>query len=173
MAIQDMGAVTMTDEEMDLQDSTLQIEQEEDAMFAEMAPKGKFSARGMRILTKAMNKVLPMFELPVMEGDVGDVAAFPADLTRALSMISQAASDAAAQDMLSAELTFSLDDITSDGDVKVLSGKLESLSKDKDFKKFLKVPAPEAEEASLVEEPGAEATEPTDAEMEALFTQRL
>lgn len=167
-----MPAQVLTPEELELQEASEDAVTEEDALFAEMAPVGDFSVRSMRILVKALNKVLPLFDLPVMEEYKEDVDSLPVDLTRVLSMISQSTLDASAREDIEAELQFSLDDITSDADLKVLSGKLESLSKNKDFKKFLKEPAPEA--AEVVDATEDDATgEPTEAQIDELFSQRF
>ena len=62
-------------------------EQEEEVAFAQMAPRGRFSAKALNNLVKATNRLLPKFgqtpDYPAFEGNITE---FPTDFVRVLAM---------------------------------------------------------------------------------------
>jgi len=113
----------------------------DESMYEEMAPKGKFSPKGLMPLVKATNMLLPMF------GQTGDypmlkeaMTELPTDFVRVLSMFVAAVDDAVAGDVVDAEMKLDMSGITDDRGLMLLAAKLDALAKNRDFKKFLKEP---------------------------------
>lgn len=102
-------------------------------VMSEANPVGDFTASAINVLIDKVNAALPLFgpeaqEVAPVEGDVQE---FPTDLTKALQMMAQAAGDAgidAAIDM----------NVSDDKGVKLLAGQVDSLSRNQNFKTFLK-----------------------------------
>lgn len=148
-----------------------EAEMADEEMFQAMAPKGKFTPRGLNALVKATNSLLPLF------GQTADYPMFkeeapvlPTDFVRVLAMFSSAAEDAIAQDVLDPEMSIDMEGVMNDTGLMQLAGKIEKLAKDKSFKKFLSEPMPEQEEEAAMEEEGA----PMSAEDEdALMMERM
>ena len=130
----------------------------EEEMLQEAAPKGKFTPKGLNSLVKATNQLLPLFE---QEGDYptfdADLTELPSDFVRVLSMFQAAIGDAIAAEEVEAELGFELMDLRDDTGLTGLAGKLASVAKSKDFKKFLAVPKAEEDEAPAEEAPAPDA----------------
>jgi len=127
---------------------------EDEAMYDEMAPKGKFTPKGLAPLVKAANVLLPLF------GQSGDypnitetVTVIPTDLFRVLSMFAAAVDDAIAGDVIDAEMAMDFSGVRDDSSLMLIAGKLSKLAANRDFKKFLKEPmAPKEEESGVDEE---------------------
>jgi len=156
-----------------------QAEMDEEGDFAEMAPKGRFSAKALNNLVKATNRLLPMFDqtpdYPMFEGDVTE---FPTDFVRVLAMFQGAADDAIGQGIVDDEFGFDFDDITGDGNVQVLAGKINKLAADKGFKRYLQtMPSeePEGEEMAMADDQTEDMEQgPMEEEdMDALFMERM
>jgi hypothetical protein len=145
--------------------------------YEAMSPEGDFKMNSMNALVKATNKLLPAFgqapDYPTFSEDVGK---FPTEFTRILAMFSAASKDAADAEVIEPDLVVSLDDITDDRSVLLVSGKIDAMSRNKDFKKFLKEPMPQQEEEEEMES-GAEMAmageEMDDAAMDELFMGRM
>lgn len=125
----------------------------EDDMMEEMAPKGKFTPKGLAPLVKAANALLPLF------GQTGDypmitetVTVIPTDLFRVLSMFAAAVDDAIAGDMVDGEMAMDFSGVRDDSSLMLLAGKLSKLAANRDFKKFLKEPMAPKEESKVDEE---------------------
>ena len=125
----------------------------EDDMMEEMAPKGKFTPKGLAPLVKATNALLPLF------GQTGDypmitetVTVIPTDLFRVLSMFAAAVDDAIAGDMIDGEMAMDFSGVRDDSSLMLLAGKLSKLAANRDFKKFLKEPMAPKEESGVDEE---------------------
>lgn len=145
------------------------VEDAEEGLFSEMAPKGKFSKGAMASLVAAHNKVTSLFGMKPYPTFTSDVTEFPSLFAKELSMIASAVSDAIEADVLTPEMAISLDGIVSDRELAPLAGRLEMISKSKDFKKFLAEPK-EEEEAEEVEAPEEE---PAEGDMDALMMERM
>lgn len=147
-------------------------EQADEQMFAEMAPRGRFTKKALNNLVNATNRLLPLFEqtpdYPVFEADV---EVFPTDFVRVLAMFQGAVQAAVDSESIPADMDFQMEDLTDDMSLNLLAGKLTNLAKSKDFKMFLKNP-PEEEmtEEEVVEE---EAPAPTSSEIDMLFAGRM
>ena len=127
------------------------------AMFDEMAPRGTFTARGLGPLVKSTNKLLPLFGQEPNYPSVPDTKVLPTDFTRILAMFKSAVDDAISKEVIQPEMAISLDGVRDDSSLMVLAGKLDMLSKDRNFKQFLKEPPEEEEEgmgAEMSEEMG-------------------
>ena len=149
-----------------------EAEMADEQLYMEMAPRGRFTDKGMNALVKSVNKLLPAFDqeptYPAFER--GELEVFPTDLTRILHMFAAASRDAVAEDKIDPELEVSIEEVQDDSGVKLIAGKINLLSKSRDFKRFLdevpeQAPAPEAEETAD--------DEMTDDDIDALFMSRI
>jgi hypothetical protein len=162
-----MGMVP-SDAKMELEKEVAGVEMEEEGLFAEMAPKGQFSKGAINSLVSAHNAVTKLFDLPAYATFESDVTEFPSNFVRELSMIAAAVSDAIAADVLTPEMEISLEGIKSDRELAPLAGRLQMISKSKDFKKFLA--EPKEEEAAPEEAPEMPEEE---MDMDALMMERM
>jgi len=170
MAVEDMAMMGMvpSDAKMELEKEVAGVEMEEEGLFAEMAPKGQFSKGAINSLVSAHNAVTKLFGLPAYATFESDVTEFPSNFVRELSMIAAAVSDAIAADVLTPEMEISLEGIKSDRELAPLAGRLQMISKSKDFKKFLA--EPKEEEAAPEEAPEMPEEE---MDMDALMMERM
>lgn len=170
MAVEDMAMMGMvpSDAKMELEKEVAGVEMEEEGLFAEMAPKGQFSKGAINSLVSAHNAVTKLFDLPAYATFESDVTEFPSNFVRELSMIAAAVSDAIAADVLTPEMEISLEGIKSDRELAPLAGRLQMISKSKDFKKFLA--EPKEEEAAPEEAPEMPEEE---MDMDALMMERM
>jgi hypothetical protein len=141
---------------------------EEDAGFMSLVDGAQVSPKVLIGLIGALNKVLPLFGLPKLEGK--DLSP---ELVRGLSMVAQAVTDALGQEEAPAELEFSIDDMKGgDQAVIVIAGKLDRLSKTPSFKKFLKQkPSTPSEQPPSGDQVVLDKVEETDTD--ALFASRM
>lgn len=172
MANPELEAVEMTDEELALDETVQDAEVQDEQVFDEMSPAGDFSKRNMSMLTKALNSVLPLFGQEAFPVINEDIQRFPADLTRVLAMVATAVSDAIAAQEIDEDVMFSMEDIVDDESIKMLAGKLTKLGRDKAFKKFLSSTA-EGKVVEAAPEAAVESAEPTDEDMDSLFSERF
>ena len=116
----------------------------EEGMFEEMAPKGKFTPKGLMPLVKETNKMLPLFgqepNYPALKEAMGQL---PTDFVRILAMFSAAVDDAIAADVLSPDMALDFSAVKDDTGLMMLAGKLNNILKSMEFKRFLKEPQPE------------------------------
>jgi hypothetical protein len=170
MAVEDMAMMGMvpSDAKMELEKEVAGVEMEEEGLFAEMAPKGQFSKGAINSLVSAHNAVTKLFGLPAYATFESDVTEFPSNFVRELSMIAAAVSDAIAADVLTPEMEISLEGIKSDRELAPLAGRLQMISKSKDFKKFLAEPKEEEAEA-----PEAPEMPEEEMDMDALMMERM
>lgn len=143
-----------------------EAEMADEQLYEELAPKGKFTARGLNALVKATNALLPAFD---QSGDyptfTEDLTVLPTDFTRILVMFTEATSEAVASDAIDAEMEVSLEGIMNDTGLMQLSGKLSKLAKDRAFKSFLQEEAPDEMPETEVVEDEAMSAEDEDALM--------
>ena len=147
--------------------------QEEDALFMEMAPKGVFSKGALNSLVKAHNKLTPLFGLEPYPTFTEDATSFPTKFVREIMMIAKAVEDAIGEDVLDPSMAISIEGIKSDRDIAALTARLDLVSRQKDFKKFLESPPPV--EAPVKEEVTEEVKEGPmgEEEMDSLFEGRM
>jgi len=146
-------------------------EEADEAMYEEMAPRGNFTSRGLDPLVKATNKLLPLFDQSPDYPMVEDTDVLPTDFVRILAMFSGAIDDAIANDVLREEMAFDLSTVIDDSGLMTLAGKLDMLSKDRDFKKFLSEPYEAEEEMDMETEEEPEMMSEED--MDAMFMERM
>ena len=115
-----------------------QLRMAEDAEMSAMAPTGNFSKVALNSLVRAHNKVSSLFDMETYPDFSEGLEEFPANFVRELMMIAQAVSDAIDEDVLEGEMMIDLEGVSSDRDLALLAGRLESISRSKDFKRFLK-----------------------------------
>jgi hypothetical protein len=133
-----------------------ELEESDQTMFEEMAPRGDFTSRGLDPLVRATNKLLPLFDQTGDYPMVEDTKQLPPDFTRILAMFAGAVGDAIDQDVLNPEMAIQIDNVRDDSALMTIAGKLDMLSKDREFKRFLKEPVEEDEMAEeMREETGA------------------
>lgn len=135
----------------------LEMAEEADAeMFEAMAPEGDFTSRGLDPLVRATNRMLPLFDQTGDYPMVEDTQKLPTDFVRILAMFQQAVEEAIDEGVVNEEMRISLDDVRDDTALMTIAGKLDMLSKDREFKRFLEAPVEEEEMAEEVrEETGA------------------
>jgi len=145
----------------------------EEAEFEAMAPQGDFSKAALNSLVRSHNKVSKMFDMETYPDFSEGVEVFPSRFVRELMMIAQAVADAIDEGVVDEEMMIDLSDVASDRDLARLAGRLDSLSRDKDFRRFLKE-GPSEKEVS--EEEVAESVpmdEMGDDEIESLMMDRV
>lgn len=134
-----------------------EAEEADKGMMSAVAPKGNFTSRGLAPLVRATNKLLPLFgqtpDYPMVE----DTKVLPEDFTRILSMFAGAVDEAISKEILEPEMKIMLESIRDDAALMSVAGKLEMLSKMKEFKKFLSEPV--EEEESMGQTSGMESAE--------------
>jgi hypothetical protein len=158
--------------EIELELKVGELEGEEDGMYQDMSPVGRFSKGALNSLVSVHNQVSKMFGMKPYASFEEDQESFPGAFTKEISMIIDAADDAAEAEVIGMEMVPSLENITTDKDVALLSGKIGMLAKSKDFKKFLAEPKEEEEEMPEAEMAPAEG-EMSEADMDKLFSERM
>ena len=150
-------------------------EQDEEMAFAEMAPKGRFSAKALNNLVKATNRLLPKFgQTPDYPSFEGDITEFPTDFVRVLAMFQGATDDAVEQGIVDDEFAFEFEDISSDGNLMILAGKINKLASDKQYDRYLKSqPTDEPIEGEEMVEDEITTEDMPPEEVDALFMERM
>lgn len=155
MAIQPQDKQMPVGGEMEIQIALGDAEQADEQMYADMAPQSgtvPFSRKALNNLVKATNRLLPLFgQDPNYPEFAEDITVFPTDFVRVLAMFQGATNEAVANEVLDAEMDWSMDTITDDQSINALAGKLTSLAQSKPFKQFLKEQPQEMEEAPTEE----------------------
>jgi len=150
-------------------------EQDEEIAFSEMAPRGRFSAKALNNLVKATNRLLPKFgqtpDYPMFNENLTEL---PTDFVRVLAMFQGATDDAVSQGIVDDEFAFEFEDITSDGNLMILAGKINKLATDKQYDRYLKSqPTDEPEEGEeMVEDETTTEDMPLE-DVDALFMERM
>lgn len=160
----------MPQHEVEDQEQLVELEALDEQQFAESAPVGQFSKKSLNNLVKSTNKLLPAFgQSPDYPEFKEDATSLPTDFVRVLGMFASATISATEGDVISPELVVDIDIITDDHGLTLTAGKLDALSRDKSFKKWLKEPAPTSEQPP----PEEVSDEPSDLDVDALFEERL
>lgn len=150
-------------------------EQEEEVAFAQMAPKGRFSAKALNNLVKATNRLLPKFgQTPDYPQFSGELTEIPTDLVRVLAMFQGATDEAVERGIVDDEFAFDFEQITSDGNLMILAGKINKLATDKQYDRFLKSqPVDEPEEGEeMVDDETTTEDMPLE-DVDSLFMERM
>lgn len=155
MKMMGLAPEPMDEMKKSLEEEVAGLSMEEDAMFAEMTPKGQFSKAALNSLVKAHNKVSSLFGLPEYPMFEANITEFPIKFVKELAMIMAAVEDAIAADEIGKEMSIDLASVKGDRDLAALAGRLDMLAKSKDFRKWLSS-KPEEE---VVEEPEMEVSE--------------
>lgn len=134
-----------------------ELEAMDEEKFKAIAPKGLFTVRGLNGLVNATNKLLPLFgqtgDYPTFKQDVKEL---PTDFVRVLSMFIAAIDDAIAEEIIGPEMAIDMASITDDTALTTIAGKLQMLSKIKEFKKWLQeAPKGETKGTEKAEDVGA------------------
>jgi len=145
------------------------LEMEDEDMYVQMAPRGTFTSRGLDPLVRNTNKLLPLFGQEPNYPKIGDVDVLPTDFVRVLSMFVAAVDDAIEEGVLNPEMKIDLEGVRDDAGLMSLSGKIEMLAKDREFKRFLQEDKAE-EEAPMEEEAEVEMSPE---EEDAMLMERL
>lgn len=157
-----------------MSDMADEAEYMDEQKFMEMAPKGKFTPKALTSLVKETNKMLPLFgqtgDYPQIREELGQL---PVDFVRVLSMFKAAVDDAIEADVVTPDMAIDLSVIKDDSGLMLLAGKLNSLQKSMQFKRFLKEPMKEEEEMSTVDEERTPMPEMADEEMDETFMNRM
>jgi hypothetical protein len=144
-----------------------EAEYADEQQFMEMAPEGKFTPKALMPLVKETNKMLPLFgqtpDYPAIREELGQL---PVDFVRVLSMFKAAVDDAIEADVVTPDMAIDLSVIKDDSGLMLLAGKLNSLQKSMEFKRFLKEPMKEEEEMTTVDEERTPMPEMADEEID-------
>lgn len=138
--------------------------------FTEMSPVGSFSVESLNILVDSLNDILPIFEVedpyPSFEEGIEE-GPLPPEFVGSIEMVRAAALDAGLE-RLAPDVTA----VTGDDGLEEAAAKIDTLAENQTFRTFLK--SPTGEEEAIAEEEVAVAEEETsDAELDALFADRL
>jgi hypothetical protein len=122
------------------------LEEGDEALYDGMAPTGDFSKKSLNNLVSATNRLLPAFgqsaDYPTF---AEDLTKLPTDFVRVISMFADAADDAIEAEVVGSDMALSLDAITDDLSLTAAASKIDALSSNKDFKKFLRDPYAKSE----------------------------
>jgi len=144
------------------------------AQMEEIGPRGDFTKDTVNRFIRAINEMLKSFAAPnIAEVDESiEDGPLPPQLVKSLMMINAALSDAKMD-----EYQFSVDDLTTDRDLVMARGKIESAAKDRAFQAFLAKPQPEGDIEVSVETEVERAPAQPDVEVEEdeedLFMSRM
>jgi hypothetical protein len=133
-------------------------------------PTGVFTVGGLNALVAALNKVLPMFEMPDYPQFDEDIEGpLPEEFARQLSMVNEAAEAAGHE-------PFPFEEAVDDTGLRMIAGRLDSLARDKKFKNFLEEQISLIDDEDFEEEPVEEVVEETpevEIDEDELFMERV
>ena len=140
-----------------------------DDMFAQSAPKGRFSKTVMNALVRAYQSAQKAMDFG--EGDMypeftEDITEFPAEFVRGLAMLASAAEDYGQPDVIL------LDGIKADEDVARLAAKIEALLADADFLAFLASPVEGEGQSEDYDDENPMGAEMMEDDMDSMFADR-
>lgn len=150
-------------------------EQEDEVAFAEMAPRGRFSAKALNNLVKAANRLLPKFgQTPDYPEFSGNMTQLPTDFVRVLAMFQGATDDAVEKGIVDDEFAFDFENISDDANLMVLAGKINKLATDKQYDRYLRSQPTEDEETEegMIEDEITTEDMPVE-DVETLFMERM
>lgn len=149
------------------------VEAQEDEMYSEASPKGRFSGKVLNTLVDATNRILPLFGIKEAYDKFTEpkLTSLPPDFTRLLTMFGKAFEDAIDEGILSPDAKIDLSVVTDDQGLQGVAGRLNMAAKNSAFKRFLSKRVVEDEEGTEevpMEEPPVE-----EMDTETLFSQRM
>jgi hypothetical protein len=144
---------------------------QEDAITQASGPTGNYTKAALNLLAKAFTPVMTMFGItepyPMFTADRTDL---PTDFIALLEMVKAAVDDAIAADILSPDMGFDIPSLIDDRSLKMLAGRMDRISKDKAFKRWLT----ERPEETTIEESTEEVSEaPMEMNEDELFRSRI
>lgn len=120
-------------EEQEALDAAGSLDEQMDSAYADMAPEGDYSKGALNSVVDGLNKLLPMFDVDEQYPKFdSETEVLPPEFVRQLTMVLDAAADSGAEGM-----DMDLSQVTDDQALRMLAGRLDSLSKDREFKLFL------------------------------------
>lgn len=153
---------------------TTGVEDADEALFEELAPKGNFEMEDMNILVRAVNELLPAFgQEPTYPNFEEGVQVFPTDFVRILAMVGGAVDEAIKQRAIDPGLAIDLATVTDSPGLSGLTARISELAQNQDFLRFLEQASPDSpEQPEQVSTPEAP-TGPSDADVNQLFKSRI
>jgi hypothetical protein len=149
------------------------VESQEDEMYSEASPKGRFSGKVLNALVDATNRILPLFGIKEAYDRFTEPAltSLPPDFARLLTMFGKAFEDAVEEGILTPDAKIDLSIVKDDQGLQGLAGRLNMAAKNSAFKRFLAKSITE----ELPVEPEMSQEEPPAEEMdtETLFAGRM
>jgi len=150
-----------------------EVEEKEDEIYAEAAPKGDFKTKALNSLVMATNKLLPLFGInEEYDKFTTDAKELPPEFVRLLTMFAKAIDDAVAEGVLPEDAVIDMSIVTDDSGLLSLAGRIGMAASSKELKRFLsrkiteeEAPAPMAME-EVVDVDNAEDTD-------TLFEERM
>ena len=150
------------------------LESQEDAMYSEAAPKGRFTSKAANALVDATNRLLPLFGIKDLYDRFTEpqLTTLPPEFVRLLTMFSKAFDDAIEEGILSPDAKIDLAVVTDDSGLQGLAGRIGMAAKNAGFKRFLsKRPT---QEPPMEEEETAEEEMPAqEVDTDSLFSGRI
>lgn len=149
MAINDMLSMNKEMKSPQMKELTVaitEVENEEEGLLSDMAPKGEWSPEAMNSFLSSLNKVAALFSLPATPEVKAEVTVLPTPVVKVLLMVKSAVDDAIKEEVVSPDLAFDISQVTNDNTLGLLAGKLDLLHRDGNFKRFLKEKPPKGEE---------------------------
>tara|TARA_R110000868_G_scaffold125760_3_gene332002 strand:- start:4440 stop:4991 length:552 start_codon:yes stop_codon:yes gene_type:complete len=154
-------------------------EGEDEMMYEEMAPSGRYSRKQLNNLVAATNRLLPLFEqtpdYPQFDGDLD--GKLPTDFVRVLAMFQGAVNAAVDADVLDSEMDFVMEDMTDDMALQSIAGKITAIAGNREFRSFLRNPPEMEDEPDMEEVSGAETAmegeDMSSEQMDNLFAGRM
>tara|TARA_R110000765_G_scaffold144338_3_gene246309 strand:- start:697 stop:1197 length:501 start_codon:yes stop_codon:yes gene_type:complete len=135
-------AEPMLEEEQMIMDKASAVDEINAESVSGMGPSGLFEMNQLNEVVDALNQVLPFFGAPSYPEFSQDIDGdFPAEFTQQLMMVSAAAEDAGLE-----RLSFDVSVVETPDDLEDISAKLDVLSKDQNFKTFLRTEKKDAEQ---------------------------
>lgn len=144
----------------------------EDEKIAESGPTGTFTGAGLEAVEKALSKIGPLMGVEVeMDTEYpAQMDTLPLEAVKMLKAVETAVSDAIEEGVLEPEMALDISSITQDAELFSLAAEIDMLSKDAEFKRFLKAPKKEVEVSVEVTE---EAPEMSDEEIDMMVEEEM
>jgi len=124
-----------------------EAKEEEDMKISEAGPVGTFTGAGLEAVEKALSKIGPLMgvEVEIDEEYPAQMETLPIEAVKLLKAVETAVSDAIKEGVIEPEMALDISSITQDAELFSLAAEIDMLSKDAEFKRFLKAPKKEVE----------------------------
>ena len=152
-----------------------EAKEEEDMKVSEAGPVGTFTGAGLEAVEKALSKIGPLMGVEVeMDTEYpAQMETLPIEAVKLLKAVETAVGDAVAEGVLEPEMALDVSSITQDAELFSLAAEIDLLSKDAEFKRFLKAPKKEVEVSVEVTEEVPEEIVEEEMPVEDLFASRM